>query len=273
MTSTPSLSTDECNVDGGCRHLRELSNLERLIGCDPTVNFYEKIAHRCARGDCLARQWPPSKAALSLPPLAGRLPPRARPRAADAPVAPAHGRSADVIPFVRSDVADVLSDGEGNFVERRLLKPGMLEATEPLGYLRDYWCWLRRMGPCRLANVDLTHVMRSGIVGKLHVTDVESSDPRDFRFEIYAYSMPFQGCERPAALPTAIYADTVLRDYNTVRLTAAPRLQRVRARLGTMAVHYLRLILPLFGESGEVCRLLVAFRQEPGDGVMLYPEC
>jgi hypothetical protein len=103
----------------------------------------------------------------------------------------------------------------------------------------------------------------------LHVVDVSSSDPAEFRFDLFGYAVPLGRPERPRTLPVQIYADTTIRDYNTVRLTGVPRLQRVRARLGGTGHHYTRLILPFMDPKGGVARLLVAIRQEPGSGVKI----
>jgi hypothetical protein len=166
---------------------------------------------------------------------------------------------------VRSDVADVATDNEGNFVERRGLKVSSLDPTDPLGYMYDYWCWLRSMTGCQLSNIDTAHLMRAGIVGTLHVVNVEGGDPDDFRFELLGFRVPIERLERPRQFGCAVYADSVLHDYNTVRLTAAPRLQRVRTQVGSAYYNYRRLIVPLLDKRRRVSRLLVGFQQEPGD--------
>jgi hypothetical protein len=259
MTSVEDLF-EPCHFDGGCRYLRELSRLERLIGCDATAKFYEGMADRCARQGCWALLAHLRDLASPSRPHRSRFPMRTgRPGPKDR-VSGAKRRSAEVVPFVRSDVADVVSDKAGNFVERRTLKPGALDPMEPLGYMYEYWRWLRSMTRCQLSNVDTTHLMRAGVVGKLHVVDVGSADPGDFRFELAGYGIPLVPCEKPRNFHVAIYADSVIHDYNTVRLTAAPRLQRVRTHLDRMYYNYVRLILPLFDERRRVSRLLVAFR-------------
>jgi hypothetical protein len=183
----------------------------------------------------------------------------------------AKGAAAELTPIVGSDVAHAVTDNEGNFVERRGLKIGLLDAKEPLGYMYDYWRWLRNVTPCQLSNVDTVHLMRAGIVGALHVIDVESSDPEDFRFELAGYRITLERCENPRHLSYAIYGDSVLRDYNTVRLTAVPKLQGVRSQLGAMHYNYTRLILPLFDARRRVSRLPIAVRREPGDATILKP--
>jgi hypothetical protein len=256
-------------VDGSCRYLRDLSRLEQLIGCDRTAKFYEKVAERCPQGGCWALLLHLRELASPDAARRSRFPLKAPRPAPKGKVAGARGRAADVIPFVRSDVADVAADREGNFVERRGLKIGTLDPTEPLGYMYDYWRWLRNVTSCQLSHVDTVHLMRAGIVGALHVIDVETGDPGDFRFELSGYRAPLGHYEKPRAFPYAIYADSVLRDYNTARLTAVPRLQRVRTQLGSAYYNYRRLILPLFDRRRRVSRLLVGFQSDVGDGSIL----
>jgi hypothetical protein len=127
------------------------------------------------------------------------------------------------------------------------------------------------MTSCQLSNVDTVHLMRAGVVGNLHVINVENADPEDFRFELTGYRLPLGHFEKPRQCPFPIYADSVLGDYNTARLTAAPRLQRVRTQLGTAYYNYRRLIVPLFDKHRRVSRLLIGFQLDPGDGTTIKP--
>jgi hypothetical protein len=179
---------------------------------------------------------------------------------------------AQMIPFVRSRLVDFVSDNEGNYIERRPLKLETLpESNDPLGYLYQYWRSLRSKTGCQFSNIDTVHLTRAGIIGKLHVVDVASSNPLDFQFELSGYAVALGQYERPRALPVQIYADATMRDYNTVRLTGMPRLHRIRCRLGDTSHHYTRLILPFLNESGRVTRLAVAVREEPGNGARIQP--
>jgi hypothetical protein len=123
-------------VDGSCRYLRDLSALELLVGCDRTAKFYEQVAERCPHGGCWALLFhlkeitaPQARRRFRFPLKATRPIPKAKLKAKP---------DADVIPLVRSDVADVATDSEGNFVERRGLKIATLDPAEPLGYMYDY---------------------------------------------------------------------------------------------------------------------------------------
>jgi hypothetical protein len=100
---------------------------------------------------------------------------------------------------------------------------------------------------------------------------VSSGDPDDFRFDLAGYAVPMGYYEKPRAFPIKIYADATLRDYNTARLTAAPRVHRVRCRLDGINHHYTRLMLPLLNSDGRVGNLLVAIRLEPGEGIRMEP--
>jgi hypothetical protein len=256
-----------CDMVGSCRYLRDLSRLEQLIGCDPTAKFYERVANRCSQGGCWALLLHLREIASPHAARRSRFPLKATRAAPKAKVSKAKGPAAEVIPFVRSDVADVVTDSEGNFVERRGLKVGSLDPTEPLGYMYDYWRWLRSMTECQLSNIDTMHLMRAGIVGALHVINVESNDPDDFRFELAGFRIPLERHEKPRHFGYPLYVDSVLRDYNTTRLTAAPRLQHVRTQLDSAYHNYRRLILPLFDKRRRVCRLLVAVESEPGNDI------
>ena len=172
-----------------------------------------------------------------------------------------------MVPFSRASAVDILADSDGNRVEQRQLDTRTLKAPESLGYLYDYWRFLRGSTPCRVTDVDTFQVMRSGAVGRLHVVDVTSNDPDDFRYEIFAYALPTSRIERPKSFPIKIYADNAIRNYNTVRLTAVPRLQRIHARLSTVRYHYTRLILPFLDGNRNVSHLIVAIRREAGDGM------
>jgi hypothetical protein len=258
----------QCNVDGGCRYLSELFKLERLTGCGATEKFYARMADRCDQQGCwalLLQLGDVARPAQHHPP---NFPSRAEQPQSKGKVAGRKRRSAEVTPLVRSDIADIVSDDAGNFVERRALKISTLDPTQSLGYLYNYWRWLHSTTGCQLSNIDTIHLMRAGIIGNLHVVDVESSDPDDFRFELGGYQIPLELCEKPRDFQP-IYAASVLHDYNTARLTAVPRLQRVRTRLGRVFHHYTRLILPLYDSRRRVSRLLIGIRQEPDNATIV----
>jgi len=254
-----------CAADGGCSYLRALSTIEHLAGFEHTARSYAAAAARCRRNGCWAAAanggthgGPTPHASAAIPLYAARKP---------ALYTPPSERMGQMIPFVRSRFVDFVSDSDGNYIERRQLKLDTLPGrNDPLGYLYRYWRGLRSETGCQFSNVDTVHLTRAGVIGTLHVVDVSSNDPVDFRFELFGYALPFGAQEKPRAHPVAIYAESTLRDYNTVRLTARPRLQRIRCRLDDTLHHYTRLILPFLNEGGRVVRLAVAIRQEPGNG-------
>jgi hypothetical protein len=262
-----SASPVACVAEGGCGYLRALSTIERLAGFDQTATSYASAASRCQRFGCWAADrgetdhhdlecTPPVLLDAIRPVRSAHNPP------------PSYGGVAALIPFARSTMVDIVSDSDGNYVERRALKLDTLPGrNDPLGYLYDYWCSLRVETECRFSNIDPVHLMRAGVLGGLHVVDVSSSDPEDFRFELFGYAIPMKRPEKPRAHPIAIYADRTLYDYNTVRMTASPRLHRLHCRLHGTRHHYTRLILPFLDPQRRVERLLVAVRQEPGNGI------
>jgi hypothetical protein len=252
-----------CVADGGCSYLRALSTIEHIAGFEHTARNYAAAAARCQRNGC----WAASAHGTHGVALhaASPIPLHAARKAAI--YTPALDRMAQTIPFVRSRLLDVVTDGSGNYIERRPVKLGTLpEKDDPLGYLYQYWRGLRSETGCQFSNIDTVHLVRAGIIGKLHIIDVADSDPGEFRFELSGYAVPLSRYEKPRAFPIGIYADTTLRDYNTVRLTGVPALHRIRCRLGDTSHHYTRLILPFLDDAGSVIRLLVAIRQEPGNG-------
>jgi hypothetical protein len=250
-----------------CDYLRDLSAIEHIAGFEHTARRYAASAEEYRRRVGQATATEASDAtdaavASALVTLTSVDAPRRR------HVAQASEGSIEAVPFTRSALIDILSDSDGNYVERRSLKLADLPATgDALGYLYRYWFDLRGAGALQFSNIDSVHLARAGVIGKMHVIDVSSSDPGDFRFELFGYAVPLSRYEKPCALPVAIYADSTMLDYNSVRMTAAPRLHRVRSRLNETSYHYTRLILPFLNSSGRVDRLVVAIRQEVGDGL------
>lgn len=251
-----------CDQDGGCRYLRSLSRIEELAGFTRTAQFLADTVQECDRRHC------PGGGASIAP--VGADDPIVLPLTAT-PESGGRGHLASAsaaapIPLSRSSVIDIASDALGNRLEQRQLKLDGLDPDSSLGQLHDYWQWLRSVTACGLGNIDTAQLARAGVIGRLHLLDVSSGDPEEFQVMLFGYAIPLPRCDRPRALPVAIYADQILRDYNTVRLLARPRLHRVRARLGDKAYHYTRLILPFMGRRGEVTHLAVAIHREPGDG-------
>jgi hypothetical protein len=269
MTARASHSLSEpaapvtCVADGGCSYLRALSTIEHIAGFEHTARNYAAAAARCQRNGCWAASangqahgGAAHSGATPIPLSAMRRP------VLYAPIE----RMAQTIPFERSRLLDLVTDAEGNYIERRALKLDTLPGrNDPLGYLYQYWRGLRSETGCQFSNIDTVHLVRAGIIGKLHIIDVADSDPSEFRFELFGYAVPLGRYEKPRSHPVAIYGDSVLRDYNTVRLTGVPRLQRIRGRLRDVSHHYTRLILPFMDVHDRVTHLAVAIRQEPGD--------
>jgi len=166
-----------------CRVLETVSKLERLTGFDLTADVFATAARECERPACrferlcraiVARQEPYHPASDPVTAVAFSPPPGGH--------RPAWG-GAEPVTFTRSAAIDVIADDQGNRVERRALKLGVLKGTSSsLDHFFQYWQWLRGATACRLADLDVTQVMRAGIIGRLHVVDVSSSDPGDFRF-------------------------------------------------------------------------------------------
>ena len=259
-----------CVADGGCSYLRALAAIEHLAGFERTARSYAVAAARCRQNGCWAAKGVPRTLPAARGPAPIPLSVAKTQRGSSAVFATVGG--AQTIPFLRSALVEHVSDSAGNYVERHQLKLETLPGKrDPLGYLYDYWRMLRAATECQFSNIDTVHLRRAGIIGKLHVVDVSSNDPLDFRFELFGYALALGRQEKPRAHPVTIFAESTLRDYNTVRLTAAPRLHRIRCRLGDTDHHYTRLILPFLNEAGSVNRLLVAIREEPGNAIKIKP--
>jgi hypothetical protein len=253
-----------CVAGEGCSYLRELSAIEHIAGFEHTARRYAASAEICREHGCRATVTGADVAASVLVALKSLSEPRRR------CFAPAPNESTEAIPFKRSALIDILSDSNGNYVERRCLKLSDLPAKgDALGYLYNYWLDLRGAGALQFSNIDTVHLARAGVIGKMHVVDVGSSDPNDFRFDLVGYALPLGQFEKPRALPVSIYAESTMLDYNTVRLTAVPQLRRLRCRLGDSIHHYTRLILPFLDECDRVVRLCVAIRQERGGSIKI----
>jgi hypothetical protein len=253
-----------CVAAEGCSYLRALATIEHIAGFEHTARAYAAAAGRCRERGCWAAQGQNVEAAVTpRAPIPFKALHRPSPRDA------ASGHQAVTVPFDRSSLIDITSDRLGNYIERRRLDLRSLPSRgDPLGSLYRYWSDLRAAGACQFSSIDTVQLARAGIIGKLHIVDVASSDPQDFRFELFGYDVSIgRYYESPRAHPVGIWVDGLMRDYSTVRLTAAPRLHRIRCLLGDTSHHYTRLILPFLGNRGRVTRLLVAIREEAGDNV------
>jgi len=267
LSIAPAAPEVVCAAGDGCSYLRTLSAIERIAGFEHTARRYLAAAARCREHGCKAASATVGRAAAPIL-VADPVPFKSVAAPSQCPDPARRGAAAAPIPFSRSALIDILSDGEGNYIERRPLKFETLATKgDGLGYLYRYWLDLRGAGALRFSNIDTVHLARAGVIGSMHIVDVSAGDPQEFRFELSGYAVPLKRYEKPRAFPISIYADSTLRDYNTARLTAAARLHRVRCRLGTTRHHYTRLILPFFAAGDQVDRLCVVIRQEAGNGV------
>lgn len=254
-----------CVAAEGCSYLHALSTIEHIAGFEHTARAYAAAAGRCREQGCWAAQKQNVEATITPP---APIPFKALHRPSRVA---ASGHQAVTVPFDRSSLIDITSDPFGNYIERRGIDLGSLPTRgDALGSLYRYWSDLRAAGAHQFSSIDTVQLARAGIIGKLHIVDVASGDPQDFRFELFGYDVSIgRYYESPRAHPVGIWVDGLVRDYNTVRLTAAPRLHRIRCLLGDTNYHYTRLILPFLGNRRRVTRLLVAIREEAGDNVKI----
>jgi hypothetical protein len=261
-------SIGRCSADGGCDYLRSLALFERLAGFDLTARAFNGIAAQCEEEGCWRRSALAVATVAEVPAASSFQVLSAISRAKAAPAAASERivGTANVIPFSRAAHLDVGSDGSGNWVEHRRLEAASLEPADSLGYLYGYWRSLSATTSCMLANVDVLHLIRARIIGKLHIVNVASSDPAQFTYELFGYAVPVENPGKPAAIAVAIWREKILRDYNTARLIGTPSLERIRAHLHGKNYHYTRLILPFFDRRRRTSHLAIAIRREAGDG-------
>jgi len=157
-----------------------------------------------------------------------------------------------------------------DWIERETLDPEALDEQEPLGCLYQYWLGCKRTSggvPSRDAiNPHVLHDCK--LLGYAHVVDVSADDPLEFTFRLFGTSVTLDDSRNYAGTkvgdyPVAPYREAVAKDYLTVKITAWPRLQRVRASVNYSRRSYQRLILPFSGGDSKPDRLLVAVRYEP----------
>jgi len=262
-----------CTADGGCSYLQTLSALEHLAGFGDTARLFEDLASVCRQRGCWAGDvgdaCSTTQGATASPSNANVAAFRYRSAGRAKPPKGTKG----AIPFARSSLVERRSDDDGNWLEQRHVDFAALAPTDPLSHLYTYWRTLRDTTPCRFTDIDPGYLVRAGVIGKLHVVDVRSDDPADFRYEVFAYAVPLRACHSPSDIPFAIYSQSALRDYNTVRFTAVPRLQRIRAQTSEARYHYTRLILPFLDDRQRVSHLAVAIRREAGDGIPMEHSC
>jgi len=83
-------------------------------------------------------------------------------------------------------------------IERRRVSPS-------LDQLFGYGRWLRGATEGRVKDVDVAHVMRAGLIGRLHIVDVGSADPEDFVFDLAGNALPLLEFKKPCVHPVRIY--------------------------------------------------------------------
>ncbi len=257
-----------CVADGGCAYLRALSAIEHLAGYEYTARSYAAAAARCQHNGCWAASASDTRTILHRARGATVIPLHlARPSWISCKSAPANNETA-VHPLTQSEIVDFVSDSNGNYIERHGLKLESLPGrNDSLGYLYEYWRGLCAATRYQFSEIDTVQLVRAGIIGRLHIVDVSSDNPNDFRYELFGYAVPGVRTERPRAHPISIYAERTTADYNAVRLSAMPHLCRIRSRVGGADHHYTQLILPFLDPHGRVSRLLVALQQHSNDYV------
>lgn len=255
--------------------LHTIAELERLLGFNAGAKVIARAIQQChtSPGKC-ASPYACVERLASLGPAEVKL--ATLPQAPGAVARPLPHRGGSVIPLHAATPAQVVTDGDGNFIERRMIRVDVVrERGDSIADLLDYWQALK--GDTRLpdfSDIDPVRLAQLGLLGRLHVLNAENADPARMRFDLYGNKVPLDKGRIYTGLavsdhPVRIQAQTVSADYDTVRKTAEPHYFRVRKRLGGIGYRYARLVLPFSTGHGRVDRLLVAVRPEPDDGLPL----
>lgn len=144
------------------------------------------------------------------------------------------------------------------------------QSDSSLGQLLAYWHELKGAGslPPRRADFDILELGRRKLMGWSHVIDVSTADPRGFSFRLFGSNCDalFQRDFSKVSLndvPCQLYAQAIMADYNTVKLTGTPSYHKVTARLNWRRTSYTRLVLPLADDQGRTTQLLVSVNRRP----------
>jgi len=129
--------------------------------------------------------------------------------------------------------------------------------------LYGYWSDLRRgRNAPSVDDIDPIVITSLGLMGLVHIANVESQSPNDYFFQTYGARMSLDGGTDYTGFRISDYniplmADLVAFDYFTVKRTALPAYHHVAGMLSGSRRGYKRLILPLTGDRGEVDHLLI----------------
>ena len=196
--------------------------------------------------------------------------------AAAAPVPATPRPSATILQLHAAAPAQTVTDEFGNLIERRIVRTDVLLARGGnIAELLSYWKALKgEVRIPRFGDIDPVRLSQLGLLGRLHVLNVENPDRLRMRFDLYGTKVPIDNGRIYTGLtigdhPVRIQAETVAADYDLVRKTAEPHYFRVRKRIGGIGYRFTRLVLPFSTGGGRVDRLVVAIRPEPNDGVAL----
>jgi hypothetical protein len=258
--------------------LHTIAELEKLLGFGDGARVIARAVEDCHKtpGRCASHFACAERLAAAGAPQA-KLETLTRAAAPPATARPAVPRSsASVVPLHAAVPAQTVADEFGNLIERRIISTDVLLARGGhIAELLTYWTalkgedWIPRFG-----DIDPVRLTQLGLLGRLHVLNVENPDPLRMRFDLYGTKLPFDEGRIYTGLtvgdhPVRILAETVAADYDLVRQTAQPHYFRVRKQLGNISYRFTRLVLPFSTGEGRVDRLLVAIRPEPNNGVAL----
>jgi hypothetical protein len=243
-----------------CLRLMSLATLEDRIGYRVVAEGMLRAVDDCRRtGLCGAPDvCKTAETAWSGEPLKMALPFSARPRSV-----PARKSSvaAKIVPLDRYR-GILAEDSRGNRIERtRLSDEALRDSDSRLVPLLDYWGSLRDAG-AQISDVDPVRFIQMGLIGMLHLVNMDNPDPGNSVFELRGALAPAVpgtcgSGAKVAQHPVKILAESAISDYAAVRASGTPQYAYVRSSLLGRDYAYRRLIVPLRTGRGPVDRLLV----------------
>ena len=158
-------------------------------------------------------------------------------------------------------------DSAGNLICKIAICPSDVDVGRfrSVASVLRYWQSLPRHGAVfpRVTAFDPMGLQDCQSAGYVHVIDVSSTDPVEFYVQMYGSKTLLNGaCDLTGAylkdLNVSIHSQSVLHEYNSVKILGIPKLHLVYAILSGEMRTYLRLIAPIATDGWHCDKLLVA---------------
>jgi hypothetical protein len=138
----------------------------------------------------------------------------------------------------------------------------------PLGEILSYWRSLRTEGKIPPPRRSLDVLKLGRVMGWTHVLDCTDEAPEAFWFRLYGSRISiFRQKDftkfHLADVPCPLYRQSIVADYNTVKLSGCPSFHKIKTRLDWTTHSYTRLVLPLADDQRRVTQLLISVNARP----------